>query len=82
MKMGKLIIRYYRGEWNVLNIVDGYGLDFSKEPNDKWVNSKYLTLYETPNLAPTTHLFEAAEHILCIFWEASEDNGGTSGGGS
>ena len=58
---------------------------FGMEPVDKQVKSNPsipLTLDENANLAAALPLRVCSTfHILCIFWEASEDNGGTSGGG-
>ena len=54
------------------------------EALDKQVD-KHLTLDENANLVATHLLWSSSTapfHILCILWEASEDNGGTSGGES
>ena len=54
---------------------------WSKLTNLPYLTHNCLTLGVNPNLA-ALYIFcgEAPPfHILCIFWEASEDNGGTSG---
>ena len=85
----KIVIRDWQTPnkvfWDLphLGIPNWDWLDYSMEPVDKQVesNPSIPDLGWKRQFSSTHPLWGSSTfHILCIFWEASEDNGGTSGG--